>query len=122
MLRVSIALSLACLIGLIAARMTGLHGESATFSWTAFAVGFGITALAFALERAVPTERLASNIASPLDKHLIQVAVASFVLALSSFALLLYTNWSWPRFAVQLSVVAGAMCVVVGSVSRLFRR
>jgi len=115
-MRVVASITLALLLGLLAARLPSVAEADPSFSWFGFVGGVAIVALATSVGRILaPTAAAAdSGVISPAQRWLLWSALSCVLLALVSFVLLLYTPWQWPRYLAMVVVPVGALSVFVG--------
>jgi MFS superfamily sulfate permease-like transporter len=121
-MRVVVSISLALLLGLLAARMPSIAEADPSFSWFGFVGGVAVISLAAGIGRVLaPTAAdTTSRFGSPLQQWLVRSALSCLLLALVSFVLLLYTPWQWPRYLATVVVAVGVVAVFIGVASAWF--
>lgn len=115
--------ALAIIIGLLAARIPSMSEAVPSFSWPGLFVGVSLVLAAFLLSRFFISGVEANDAkGSPFQRFFLRSGLICFLVALVSFVLILYTQWSWPLFLLRFAVVFGVVSVFAGVFSVLFHR
>jgi len=115
MIRILVMAVLACLIGLISARMPSFGEDQVGFSWLGFFLGSGTVVLAYLLSRPLvtPGEKSVQQ-ATRLQRTLAMIATLSLFAAMLFFAISIYMPWTWPRIALYMTGILGLSSVFWG--------
>jgi hypothetical protein len=122
-MRLLAGITLALLVGLLAARISSMGEPEPSFSWFGFVGGVAIASLASGIGRILAPAAANANtrVGVPLQRWMLVSSLSAGLVALASFVLLLYTPWQWPRYVVMLGVVGGALSVFISVATAWFR-